>query len=178
MASDIKDKIRQSLHEIPDFPMAGITFYDITTVLKNGQLFKEIIAELASRYQGKEIDAIMGIESRGFIFACPLAQQLGIGFIPIRKPGKLPAEVESITYDTEYSSDTLELHKDSLKQGDKVLIVDDLLATGGSASAAISLVKSLGAKVLECAFLIELVNLEGRNKLNDTPVFSFLECEG
>ena len=130
MALDIRDKIKQSLREIPDFPMAGITFYDITTVLKNGQLFRDLINDLAARYQGMEIDAIIGIESRGFIFACPLAYQLGISFVPVRKPGKLPTEVESITYDTEYSSDTLELHKDALKPGDKVLIVDDLLATG------------------------------------------------
>ena len=177
MPENISNNIKQSLREIPDFPKPGINFFDITTVLQNGGLFSEIIEVLAARYRDKKVDSIIGLESRGFIFAAPLAAKLGVGFIPVRKPGKLPYKIESVDFDTEYSTDTLQIHQDAISAGDRVVIVDDLLATGGTASAAIELVSRLGGEVEECAFIIELMFLSGRAKLGDAPIYSMLQCE-
>ena len=178
MNHPIAEELKQSIRLVPDFPKAGITFYDITTLTQNGPLFNKVIDVFYERYKSLNIDAVAGLESRGFIFGAPLATKLGVSFVPVRKPGKLPAETISASYDTEYSTDSLEIHRDSLKPGDRVVIADDLLATGGTASSAIKLVHTLNAEVIECAIVIELVNLNGRNKLGDTPIMSLLNCDG
>ena len=159
--SDIKNSIRN----IPDFPKKGIQFKDITTALKKPNVLKEILDTCARHYNGQKIDYIVGIESRGFIFGTALAYLLGCGFIPIRKPGKLPAEVITREYALEYGTDRIEIHADALNKDDRVLIVDDLLATGGTAEAAAELVKKLNAEIVGFAFLIELGDLHGRDKL-------------
>ncbi len=157
-------KIKSMIRDIEDFPKKGIVFRDITTAIKDSETLKIMIDELFEIFKDKKIDYIAGIESRGFIFGMPLAYKLNCGFIPIRKPNKLPAEVISQSYDLEYGSDKIEIHKDALKKGDRVLIVDDLLATGGTAAAAVKLVESV-ADVAGCAFVIELGDLAGREKL-------------
>lgn len=157
----IKSKIR----DIPDFPREGIIFKDITTVLRDPAAFKHAVDLLAKHYQKQKIDYIAGIEARGFIFGSALAYKMGIGFIPIRKPGKLPAKTETISYDLEYGKDSLEIHTDAVEPGKKVLIVDDLLATGGTAEAAIKLVKKIGGVIVGIAFVVELEFLKGREKL-------------
>jgi adenine phosphoribosyltransferase len=162
---------------VPDFPKEGILFYDITTLLKNEEALKATIDQLVERYQDKTIDAIAGIESRGFIFGVPLAYHLGVGFIPIRKPGKLPAETIAESYALEYGTNTLELHVDAVEKGQKILIVDDLLATGGTAKATCSLVEKLGGEVAGLAFLVELTFLNGRDKLTDYDIFSLLKYD-
>ena len=162
------------IRDIPDFPVEGILFKDITPLLQNPQAFREAIDQLAARYKDRAIDQVVAIESRGFIFGAPLAYKLGAGFIPVRKPGKLPAETISVEYTLEYGTNTLEMHKDALKPGDRVLLVDDLLATGGSARAAANLVEQLGGKVEGIAFLIELEFLHGRSKLEGYDVFSLI----
>lgn len=170
----LEQALRASIREIPDFPKPGINFYDITTALKEPKIFSSIIETLAHRYQSQGVDAVVGMESRGFIFAAPLAVALNAAFIPVRKFGKLPAKVESATYLTEYSEDTLEIHRDALSQGHKAVIVDDLIATGGTAVGTVELVSKLGAEVHECAFVLELEALRGREKLAPTPVVSLL----
>lgn len=170
---DIKSKIRT----IPDFPKQGIQFRDITTLLKDPVGFRYVIDHLAERYCTKKIDKIVGIESRGFIIAGALAHQLNTGFVPVRKPGKLPAETESIEYDLEYGKDKIEIHSDAIKHGDVILIVDDLIATGGTAKAAVELVEKLGGTVLECAFIVELPELKGAEKLA-RPYYAIVEFEG
>jgi len=162
------------IRDIPDFPVEGILFKDITPLLQNPQAFREAIDQLAARYKDRAIDQVVAIESRGFIFGAPLAYKLGAGFIPVRKPGKLPAETISVEYTLEYGTNTLEMHKDALKPGDRVLLVDDLLATGGSARAAANLIEQLGGKVEGIAFLIELEFLHGRSKLEGYDVFSLI----
>ena len=174
MTESIKSKIRA----IPDWPKKGIMFRDVTTLVKDPEGLKETIDFLHNRYQGKEIDKVVGIESRGFIFGAPLAYMLGCGFILVRKPGKLPADVVSEEYALEYGTDKIEIHKDAIKKGDKVLLIDDLLATGGTMAAARNLVKKLGAEVVECAFVVELVDLKGRDKLKGENIFSIVEFEG
>jgi len=174
VTKSIKSKIRT----IPHWPKEGIMFKDITTLLKDPQGFKETIDLLYDRYKDKKIDKVIGIESRGFIFGAPLAYLLGCGFVPVRKPGKLPAECESEEYTLEYGKDKIEVHKDAIDKGDKVLIVDDLIATAGTASAARNLVKKLGGEVVECAFIIELIDLKGRDKLKGENVYSVVEFEG
>ena len=174
MKTPIGEKIQTSLRLIPDYPKPGILFYDITSTLADGALFSEIISNLASRYQERTLDAIVAIESRGFIFGAPLANLLSLPFIPIRKPGKLPAEVERIEYQLEYGTDSLEIHRDALQAGQKVLLIDDLLATGGTAAAAISLLSRLNIETIECCFLLELSFLNGREKLQGTDCFSLL----
>lgn len=173
----ITERIRQSIRQVPDFPKAGINFYDITTALKDGDLFKAIIEALCERYQHKKFDSVVGMESRGFIFGAPLAVALGTAFVPIRKPGKLPADTESATFLTEYSSESLEIHRDALSDGNKVLVVDDLLATGGTAKGTVDLIHKLGATIVECAFIIELSFLAGREKLKDIPVASLVKYD-
>lgn len=170
MYEHLKSKIR----DVPDFPIPGILFKDITTLLKDGPAFSEVIETLVRRYSGKEIDAVVAIESRGYIFGAPLAAALKVGFVPVRKLGKLPAEKISIQYETEYSKENIEMHIDAIQPGQKVVIVDDLMATGGSGAAIKDLVERLGGQVVEFAFIIELSFLNGREKLKGYDVFSML----
>lgn len=171
MTSNIGDLIRN----IPDFPIPGIQFKDITTLLRDGAAFKQTIDAFAERYAGRGLDAIVGIESRGFIFSAPLAYRLGVGLVPVRKPGKLPAQTYQVEYDLEYGSNKLEIHQDAFAPGARVLIIDDLLATGGTVGAACQLVEMAGAQVEELAFLIELAFLNGRERLGKYPVFSMIQ---
>ena len=170
-------QIRQAIRDIPNFPKPGIIFKDITPLLGNGRLFKQTIDLLADRYRPQEVDIILGIESRGFIIGAALAYRLEAGFCIVRKPGKLPYETHRASYLLEYGSDTLEVHQDALQPNARVLIVDDLLATGGTASAAAELVQKLGGRVVECAFVIELSFLKGREKLKPHGVFSLIQYE-
>lgn len=166
---------KEHIRVIEDFPQPGISFKDITTLLKNGPVYKEVIKELARRLEGKEIDCIAGPEARGFVIGAPLAVELGVGFIPIRKSGKLPGETIEADYALEYGKDKLAMHKDAIQPGQKVLIADDLLATGGTISTSINLVKQLGGEVVGAAFLIELLELNGREKLDGAEVFSLVQ---
>lgn len=161
----ITDEVREKIRSIKDFPKPGITFRDITTALKDAETLMKMIDFLCDNFQEEEIDYIVGLESRGFIFGMPVAYKLNAGFIPIRKPNKLPAKTLKETYSLEYGTDTLEMHEDALQSGDKVLIIDDLLATGGTATAACNLITQTGADIIGCAFLIELLDLRGRDKL-------------
>jgi len=167
--------LKQHIRHVPDFPKAGILFYDITTLLRDPQGFKMTIDMLAMPYQGQGIDTVVGIESRGFILGAAVAQQIGAGFIPIRKPGKLPAKSVKAAYQLEYGTDALEMHEDAVTAGQTVLIVDDVLATGGTAAAAAALVKQLGGTLHGMAFLIELLFLNGREKIKSEQVFSVLQ---
>jgi len=160
-AQEVKDKIR----DVIDFPKPGIVFKDITTALKDAETLRKMVDFLCENFKNEKIDHIVGLESRGFIFGMPVAYNLNAGFIPVRKPNKLPAATLSESYALEYGTDTLEIHADALKPGDKVLILDDLLATGGTAAAACNLVNKTGAEIIGCAFIIELNDLNGRNKL-------------
>jgi len=171
------DILKKLIREVPDFPKPGILFYDITTLLKDPRGLRGTIDALRAQYAGAEVDIVIGIESRGFIFAPALAYALGAGFVPVRKPKKLPAEIASITYDLEYGSDTLEVHKDAIMKGCRVLIVDDLLATGGTARAVTQLVEGLGGKVAGLGFVVELTFLNGRGKLSGYDVFSLLQYD-
>ena len=167
---DLKSFVR----DIPDFPKKGIVFKDITPLLQNPQAFQEVIEQLAQRYQNKNLKAIVAMESRGFIFGAPLAVRLGISFVPVRKPGKLPYKTFQETYDLEYGKDTLEIHQDAIAKGDKVLVLDDVLATGGTAAATVKLVEKAGGEVVEAAFVIHLSFLNGQDKLKSTPFFSII----
>jgi len=171
------DNLKQLIREVPGFPKPGILFYDITTLLKNPAGFRGIIDGLKDHYTGAQVDVVIGIEARGFIFAPALAYALGAGFVPVRKPKKLPAECVSVTYDLEYGTDTLEMHKDALDDGKRVLIVDDLLATGGTAAAAARMVTGLGGAVVGMGFVVELTFLNGRQKLAGYDVFSLLQYD-
>jgi adenine phosphoribosyltransferase len=171
MAIDLKQHIRH----VPDFPKAGILFYDITTLLRDPDGFRATIDVLAMPYEGQEIETVIGIESRGFILGAAVAERIGAGFVPIRKPGKLPSKAIRETYDLEYGKDSLEIHEDALETGQRVLIVDDVLATGGTARAATELVKRLGAELHGLAFLIELLALNGRARLSGERVYSVLQ---
>ncbi len=170
---DLKTLIR----EVPDFPKKGILFYDITTLLKDKTGFHGVIDGLKDHYRDAQVDMVLGIEARGFIFAPALAYALGAGFVPVRKPKKLPAECVSVTYDLEYGTDSLEMHKDAIGQGHRVLIVDDLLATGGTAAAAARMVKEAGGIVAGLGFVVELTFLPGRAKLDGLDVFSLLQYD-
>jgi adenine phosphoribosyltransferase len=163
------------IRDVPDFPKKGILFKDITTLLKNPAAFKQSIDQLTDLVRGLDPGVVIGMESRGFIFAAPIAYQLGAGFVPVRKLGKLPGEVVSAEYDLEYGTNTLELHRDAVGSGDRVLIVDDLLATGGTVSATIELVERLEGNVVAVAFLVELTALKGRDRLQDYEVISLLK---
>lgn len=170
----IKNKIRT----IPDFPKQGIMFRDITTLLQDNEGFRRVIKILYNRYKNRDIGTIAGIESRGFIIGGVLAEKLGVGFVPIRKPGKLPYETLKEEYELEYGSDAVEIHKDAIQQGQKVLLIDDLIATGGTCRAAANLIEKLGGKIEEIAFVIELPDLRGREKLTKWRVFSIVKFEG
>jgi len=172
MWEELKEKIR----EIPDYPKPGILFYDVTTLLKDPEGLQTAIDILVDRYAGKGISKVLGIEARGFILGPALAYRIGAGFVPVRKQGKLPAATLTATYDLEYGTDTLEVHRDAVEAGEKVLIVDDLIATGGTATATVGMVRELGGELLELAFLIELSFLNGRGKIPaGVPVFSILK---
>jgi adenine phosphoribosyltransferase len=167
--------LKQHIRHVPDFPKAGILFYDITTLLRDPVGFKAAVEMLATPYAGQDIHAVIGIESRGFILGGAVAQHIGAGFIPIRKPGKLPAKALKESYDLEYGTDALEIHEDAVEPGQRVLIVDDVLATGGTAAAAAQLVRKLGGELHGMAFLIELLFLNGKSRLRDEHVFSVLQ---
>ena len=166
--------IKSLIRDVPDFPKPGIIFKDITPLLQNAAGLKATLDALAKPFEGKGITAVAGMESRGFIFGVSVAERLGVGFVPVRKPGKLPSATVSEEFTLEYGTDTLEIHQDALGKGDKVLIIDDLLATGGTAKATISLVRKLGAEVVGIGFVIELVFLEGRATLGGVPVHSLI----
>jgi adenine phosphoribosyltransferase len=169
------DDLKRMIREVPDFPKKGILFYDITTLLKDKIGFKKVIDALTDQIRPLKPDSILGIEARGFIFAPALAYNLGAGFVPVRKPKKLPAETERISYELEYGMDTLEVHKDAIKPGMRVVIADDLLATGGTALASVRLVEKLGGTVAAVSCLIELEALKGRDRLNGYDVVSLLK---
>jgi len=167
--------LKQHIRNVPDFPKAGILFYDITTLLRDPLGFKTTIDLLATPYTGQGIDAVVGIESRGFILGAAVAERIGAGFIPIRKPGKLPAKAIKETYDLEYGKDALEIHEDAVTKGQRILIVDDVLATGGTAAAAVQLIRKLGGQLHGLAFLIELLFLSGKEKIAAENVYSVLK---
>ena len=162
------------IREVPDFPKPGILFYDITTLLKDALAFRAIADELAARYEGQRIAKVIGIESRGFILGGTLAARLGAGFVPVRKPGKLPADIFEVEYNLEYGSSVLAIHRDAVGAGERVLIVDDLLATGGTAAATVDLVRQLGGEIAGLDFLIELQRLKGRDRLTGYNVHSMI----
>ncbi len=168
------DSVKQAIRDIPDFPKAGILFKDITPVLQNGAIFRQAIDALAEQFADQQIDVIVGVESRGFIFASALAYKIGAGLVIVRKPGKLPAATYQETYELEYGTDTLEIHQDAIQSGQKVLIVDDLLATGGTVKATADLLKKFDAKIVGIGFLIELAFLNGKDKLQGYNVKSLI----
>jgi len=174
MTESIKSKIRT----IPHWPKKNIMFRDITTLLKSPEGLKETVDLFHKRYEDKKIDTVIGIEARGFILGAPLAYLLGCGFVPVRKPGKLPAECESEEYLLEYGKDRVEIHKDAINKADRILIVDDLLATGGTINATRNLVKKLEGEIVECAFVIELPDLNGRDKIKGENIFSIVKFGG
>jgi adenine phosphoribosyltransferase len=167
--------LKQHIRHVPDFPKPGILFYDITTLLRDPVGLKATIDRLSGPYAGQRIDVVVGIESRGFILGAAVAERIGAGFIPVRKPGKLPATSIKQVYDLEYGKDALEIHADAVEKGQRVLIVDDVLATGGTAAAAVALVKQLGGQLTGLAFLIELLFLNGKTKLPGEQVYSVLQ---
>jgi adenine phosphoribosyltransferase len=169
------DELKAAVRDVPDFPIKGILFKDITPILQDAQLFRAAVDAIADRHKGKKVDAVVGIDARGFIFAGAVAYKLGVGFVPVRKKGKLPYKTVVTSYTLEYGSETSEMHVDAIKKGDNVIIVDDLLATGGTAMAAATLVKQLGGNISEIDFLIELAFLKGRDRLKDYNVFSAIQ---
>lgn len=172
-STELADLVRN----IPDFPMPGIAFKDITTLIGNGPAFTKVIDLLSERYRDRGITAVAGVESRGFIFSAPIALNLGVGLVPIRKPGKLPADTYQIEYSLEYGTNKLEIHRDAFDSGAQVLVVDDLLATGGTAEAGIKLIERLGASVVGCAFVIDLPALGGRRRLEGMGMNVHCLCE-
>ena len=170
-----KIDLKACIRNIPDFPKAGILFRDITTLLKDKKAFRQALDSLANKYRNKKIDIVVAVEARGFILGGAIAHKLGAGFVPVRKKGKLPWKTNSVTYDLEYGTDTLEVHHDAIKSGDKVLIVDDLLATGGTVKAVTELIKQLKGKIVGIVFLIELTELKGKDKLKDYSVYSLIK---
>ena len=170
----IKSKVRS----IPNWPIKGVIFRDITTLLQDPKAFKEICLIFFNRYVNEKVDKIVGIDARGFLFGSVLAVELGIGFVPIRKKGKLPYKTISESYTLEYGEETIEIHEDAIDRGDRIVIIDDLMATGGTIAASAALVEKLGGDILECAFVIELPDLKGREKMGDRNLFAILEFEG
>jgi len=175
MATDKIQKLQQAMRDVPDFPKPGIIFKDITTILADGDLFKTAIDVFLEANKGRKIDKVVGIDARGFIFGAAVAYQLGVGFIPVRKKGKLPFKTESVAYTLEYGESVVEMHVDAIAKGEKVVLIDDLLATGGTAAAAAKLIGKMGGELIEVQFLIELEFLHGRDKLKPFPVRSFLK---
>jgi adenine phosphoribosyltransferase len=171
------DELKNCIRNIPDFPKKGIVFRDITTLLKDGEAFRKAIDSLYDRYKDRQIDVIVGTEARGFLLAAPLAYRMGTGVVPVRKPGKLPAETLKEEYELEYGTDALEIHTDAISKGQKVLVIDDLLATGGTIAATCRMVEKLGGEIVAVAFLIELDFLKGREKLGDREVWSLIHYD-
>lgn len=171
------DRLKQLIREVADFPKPGILFYDITTLLKDKDGLKGVIDGMADHYRDADVEVVIGIEARGFIFAPALAYALGAGFVPVRKPKKLPAECVTVSYDLEYGTDSLQMHRDAVSDGSRVLIVDDLLATGGTAKAVASLVEQVGGTVAGIGCMVELTFLNGRDKLKGYDVFSLLQYD-
>ncbi len=169
--------LKETIREIPDWPKKGILFYDVTTLLKKGPSFKQAINQLIAPYRAEKVDSVVGIEARGFIFAPTVAYALNAGFVPVRKPGKLPAAKYQVNYELEYGTDCLEIHQDALEPGQRVLIVDDLIATGGTAKAVAEMVEKMGGIVVGLAFLVELEFLHGRDKLSKYNVTSVLQYQ-
>ena len=169
------EQLKAAIREIPDWPKKGILFYDITTLLKNGQCFHEVINALTTPYENKQVDLVVGIEARGFIMAPTVAYRLKAGFVPVRKPGKLPAATHKMSYELEYGTDTLEIHQDAIEPGNRVLIIDDLIATGGTARAVADIVEKMGGTVVGLAFMVELTALKGRQKLGNHKITSVLK---
>lgn len=174
------DHIKEKIRTVPNFPKEGIMFRDITTLLADPQGLKDTVDAFVERYKDAKIDVVAGIDARGFIIGGILAHQLGVGFIPLRKKGKLPYKTESVTYDLEYGTDTIEIHVDAVKEGQNILLVDDLLATGGTSLAACQLIEKLGGKIVEVAFIVDLPEVGGRKKLEDAgyKIFTLVEFEG
>ncbi|MDD5518596.1 MAG: adenine phosphoribosyltransferase [Candidatus Omnitrophica bacterium] len=170
--------LERAIRNIADFPKAGIIFRDITSLIQNKSAFKKAVDLLADKYKGKKINKVVGVEARGFIFGAALAHKIGAGFIPVRKKGKLPCKTISATYALEYGTDTLEIHEDAIEPGEKILIIDDLLATGGTVKAVTGLVNKLKGKIRGIGFVIELVDLKGKEKLKGYPVFSLVKFRG
>ena len=166
---------KKSIREVPDYPKPGILFYDVTTLLKEPEAFRSVINDLTRMYRDQNIGKVVGIESRGFIMGAPLAHQLGAGFVPVRRPGKLPADIFEVKYNLEYGSNSLAIHRDAIMMGERVLIVDDLLATGGTATATTNLVRQLGGEIVGVAFLIELLALKGRAQLSGYNVQALVQ---
>ena len=175
MDSDTVEKLRAAVRDVPDFPKKGIVFKDITPVLNDPILFRESIDLFLERCRGKNLDKVVGIDARGFLFGSAVAYELGLGFVPIRKRGKLPYRTDTAKYSLEYGEAEVEMHTDAVREGERVVLVDDLLATGGASAAAAVLIRNAGADLLEAQFLIELEFLEGRKRLEPTPVTSFLK---
>lgn len=171
------DELKKLIREVPDWPKPGILFYDLTTLLKDRAGFRALIDKLSEHYNGRKIDVVAGIEARGFIFAPALAYRLGAGFVPVRKPKKLPWKTARVSYELEYGTDALEIHQDAVQRGQRVLICDDLLATGGTAAATVKLVRELGGEVAGCGFAVELRFLNGRSKLPGVDVFSLVQYD-
>jgi len=170
--------LEKSIRNIPDFPKSGILFRDVTTLIQNKDAFKKSVDLLSKKYKSRGFNKVVGVEARGFIFGAAVAHKIGAGFVPVRKKGKLPYKTISTTYELEYGTDTLEIHKDAIAPGEKVLIIDDLLATGGTVKAVTELVNQLGGKILGIGFVIELVDLKGKEKLKDYPIFSLIKFTG
>src|SRR3954465_1331635 len=175
LVSDSIDKLRAAIRDVPDFPKPGIVFKDITPILGNGKLFRLAIEAFLEQCRGKQIDKIVGIDARGFLFGSAVAYDLGVGFVPLRKKGRLPYKTESAKYSLEYGEAEMELHVDAIVRGEKIVLIDDLLATGGTSASAAALIRKVGGELLEAQFLIELEFLHGRAKLESTPVVSFLK---
>jgi len=175
MGSETVEKLRAAVRDVPDFPKKGIMFKDITPVLSDPSLFRASIDLFLERCRGREVDKIVGIDARGFVFGSAVAYELGVGFVPIRKRGKLPYRTEIAKYSLEYGEAEVEMHTDAVSEGERVVLVDDLLATGGTSAAAAALIRNAGADLIEAQFLIELEFLEGRKRLDPTPVTSFLK---
>ena len=169
------EDLKKIIREVPDFPKPGVNFYDVTTLLREPAALRQVIDRFVEEYSLQRIDLVFGMESRGFIFAPTVAYRLRAGFVPVRKPGKLPWKTRSVRYDLEYGQDSLEIHEDAVLPGQRVLILDDLIATGGTAAATVQMARAMGANVVAAAFLIELTFLRGRDRLPDTPLFSILK---
>ena len=175
MTTNLTTQIKKKIRDVPDFPKPGILFKDITPLLQDPDIFSKIIEAFFSRYKDKNVDAVVGVESRGFLFGAPLAYDMDVSFVPVRKGGKLPYKTVQNSYDLEYGSATIEMHVDAIQKGSRVVVIDDLLATGGTAGATCELIEKQGGKVVECAFVVELNFLNGRSKLNGRDVFSLVQ---
>ena len=175
MSSELIEKLRTAVRDVPDFPKAGIVFKDITPILGNGELFRASIDVFLEQCRGKAIDKIVGIDARGFLFGSAVAYELGVGFVPLRKKGRLPFKTESAKYSLEYGEAEMELHVDAITPGEKIVLIDDLLATGGTSASAATLIRKVGGELIDALFLIELEFLHGREKLAPTPVTTFLK---